>query len=119
FCAVTKNKEYLGGVILAGLRISMEALEAKTSKLPSVEIIKPEKVMGKSTVEGIQSGLYFGNVGMIKEITSRIAAEVFSSGSPKVIGTGGFASLFKDEGLFHVEIPDLVLQGLDKALTLN
>jgi type III pantothenate kinase len=55
FCAITKNKDYLGGLILPGVRISMEALESKTARLPSVEIQTTTKIVGRSTVESIQS----------------------------------------------------------------
>ncbi|MCH2534006.1 MAG: type III pantothenate kinase [Bdellovibrionales bacterium] len=119
FCVLSKNKEYLGGTILAGLRISMEALETRTSKLPSVEIVVPERCVGKTTVEGIQSGLYFGTLGMIKEIKRRIIKEEFNGNTPQVIGTGGFASLFKEEDIFDIESPDLVLQGLHLSLMMN
>src|SRR3989339_561813 len=57
FCAISKKKEYLGGIILPGVKISMEALESKTAQLPIVEIKKTDVVIGKSTVESIQSGL--------------------------------------------------------------
>ena len=70
FCAVTKDKDYLGGAIVPGLRISMEALESRTAKLPSVEIIKPELACGRSTIESIQSGLYFSHLGAMKEFVT-------------------------------------------------
>jgi type III pantothenate kinase len=119
FCAVTKEKDYLGGSILAGLRISAEALESKTAKLPSVEIVAPETALGKSTVESIQMGLYFGHLGAMKEIVARITKEAFNGERPFVIGTGGFSRLFERENLFDVEIPDLVLLGLYDALEMN
>lgn len=119
FCAITKEKDYMGGVILAGLRISMEALEERTAKLPSVEIVKPTQVLGRSTVESIQSGLYFGQMGMVKELITRIKAETFKDDPPLVIGTGGFSHLFEDAGIFDVLASDLVLKGLLKALQLN
>lgn len=119
FCAITKDRDYLGGVILAGLRISAEALETRTAKLPSVEIVKPKSVVGKSTIESIQSGLYFGQVGMIKEVSNRIKKENFNDEETVIIGTGGFSNLFADERLFDHLISDLVLKGLIKALELN
>jgi type III pantothenate kinase len=124
FCAISRDKDYLGGAIMPGLRISMEALESQTAKLPSVEIIAKEQCLGKSTVESIQAGLFFSHLGAIKEILSRITAEVFNEERPYVIGTGGFASLFMKQGkveagLFDEEIPDLVLLGLHEALHLN
>jgi type III pantothenate kinase len=119
FCAISAEREYLGGVIVAGLRISMEALESKTAKLPSVEILVPESVVGKGTVESIQSGLYYGNVGIVNELVKRISEESFGGRRPLVIGTGGFASLFEKAGIFDVVIPDLVLKGLFLAVKLN
>lgn len=111
FCAISDKKEYLGGVIMPGLRLSMESLEAKTAKLPKVEIIKPEKVLGRNTTESIQSGLYFGQLAMIEKVTYEIAEESFSS-NPIVIGTGGFSSLYLEAEVFDKIIPDLVLKGL-------
>lgn len=119
FCAISKDKEYLGGSIIAGLRLCMEALEAKTSKLPSVEIISTKEVLGRSTVESIQSGLYYGHLGQIKEISQLISRECFGKEKPFVIGTGGFAGLFEKEKIFDVILPDLVLTGLVEAIKMN
>lgn len=119
FCAINDKKEYLGGVITAGLKISMEALEAQTSKLPSVEIVRCEQALGRSTVESIQSGLYFGTIGLVKEVIQQIQKEAFHGATPVVIGTGGFARLFDGAGIFEEDRPDLVLQGLYLALKMN
>jgi type III pantothenate kinase len=119
FCAISANKEYLGGVITAGVRISMEALETKTSKLPAVEIIQPEQCLGRTTVENIQSGLYYGTIGQVKEIRDRISEEAFGGRRPKVIGTGGLASLFANSNIFDEENSDLVLKGIWIALNMN
>ena len=118
-CAINKDKVFLGGNIVPGVRVSMEALEARTAKLPMVEIIRPKTSVGRSTVESIQSGLYWCHVGMIRELTSRMTEEVFAGESPVVIGTGGFAHLFSGEKLFDVVIPDLILKGLYLALQAN
>ncbi len=122
FCAVNSELEYLGGVIIAGLKISMEALEMKTAKLPSVEIVSMREALGRSTVESIQSGLYYGQVGTVREVKSRLIKECFADDAklpPVVIATGGFAGLFEKEQLFDEVIPDLVLKGLNLALRLN
>jgi type III pantothenate kinase len=119
FCAITSNKDYLGGVITPGLRISMEALEMKTAKLPSVEIISPQKTLGKSTIESIQSGLYYGHLGMMREIVTRLSQECFNGQKPLIIGTGGFAGLFEHTKFFDTIQSDLVLTGLQYALHLN
>lgn len=77
FCVVSNKKEYIGGVIMAGMRISMNALQMNAAKLFPVEIIKPDGVIGRSTIEGIQSGLYYGQLGIIREITGRIKKRKF------------------------------------------
>ncbi len=119
FCAISKNKDYLGGSIVAGMRLNMEALESKTAKLPSVEIIAMQDALGRSTVESIQSGLYFGHLGTIREISQRLTKECFDGEQPMIIGTGGFSSLFEKEKIFDSIQPDLVLQGLLMALKMN
>lgn len=119
FCAVSKKAEYLGGVIISGMRLNMEALESKTAKLPSVEIVTPEKVLGRSTVSSIQSGLYFGHLGQMREISRMLKEECFRDEPVTVIGTGGFSSLFEREKFFDSIEPDLVLYGLHQALKKN
>ena len=117
--ALSADKEFLGVSILPGLRISMEALEDKTAKLFPVEIQKPEKIIGRTTTESIQSGLYYGHLGSIKEIIRGITQEAFANKTPLIIGTGGFVHLFEKENIFNVIDPDLVLHGLRLALELN
>lgn len=119
FCAITKDRDYLGGTIVAGLRLSMESLESKTAKLPSVEIVSTSEVLGRSTVDSIQSGLYFGHLGIMREINTRIQNECFAGEKAYVIGTGGFAHLFEKEKIFDSIIPDLVLKGMLISLQLN
>ena len=119
FDAVSKRGEYLGGAIFPGIQISMEALFKNTAKLPRVEMVPPPRVIGKSTVESIQSGLFWSNVGMVKELVARISAEVFADEPPFVIGTGGFANLFEGQNIFDAVVPDLILVGLREAVRLN
>jgi type III pantothenate kinase len=119
FDVVSKKREYLGGAIVPGVRISMESLVGNTAKLPRVEIQEPETAVGKTTIESIQSGLYYGQIGMIKELIRQITIEAFQGKEPVVIATGGFASLFDETGLFEIAIPILVLQGLNEVLKLN
>jgi type III pantothenate kinase len=118
-CAIGKDRTYKGGVILPGLRMSMQALESGTSKLGSVEIIRKEICLGRTTTGSIQSGLYFGHLGALQEILQRIRLEEFAGQRPKVIATGGFATLFGGTGVFDQVVPDLVLRGLLSALELN
>jgi type III pantothenate kinase len=117
--AITKEGEFLGGNILPGVRLALEALVEKTAKLPSVEIVAATNAIGRSTVESIQNGLYWGNVGMVKELVARMTAEAFPDEAPMVIGTGGFSHLFDEEELFDAVVPDLILIGLREALRLN
>ena len=118
-CAITKHREFLGGNIVPGVRLAMEALEANTAKLPVVEIVRPTTSVGRSTTESIQAGIYWSNVGMIRELTSRVTEEAFAGTRPLVIGTGGFAHLFEPEGLFDEIVPDLILKGLFWSLKMN
>lgn len=119
FDVVTKGKEYLGGAIMPGLKVSVEALESKTAKLSAVELEIPLKAVGRTTKESIQSGLIFGQVGAIKELLLRIKEEQFRESKPVVIGTGGFSHMFRDFVLFDEIIPDLVLKGIYLAYHLN
>jgi type III pantothenate kinase len=118
-CVVTRNRDYIGGSILPGLRVGMESLKNNTSKLMEVDIEIPSTYVGQTTRECIQSGLYFGQLGALKEIISGIKSEVFKHDSFVVIGTGGFSQLYKDKSLFDVIVPDLVLQGLCKAFEFD
>ncbi|MCY4214642.1 MAG: type III pantothenate kinase [Gammaproteobacteria bacterium] len=118
-CAVTRSREFLGGNIVPGLRLAMDALESKTAQLPSVEIKPVRSSIGRTTVESIQSGLYWSNVGMVKELVQRISDEMFSDAPPLVVATGGFCQLFNREKLFDRVVPDLILIGLLEALRLN
>ena len=116
---VTREKEYLGGTIMPGLKISAEALSNQTAKLPSVEIAKPDHICGTTTTEAIQSGLYYGTAGAIKELCYLYEKNVFHGEKPFIIGTGGFAKGFNEYGLFNEVIPELVLFGVKTAIDLN
>lgn len=118
FCAITANKEFLGGAILPGMRLSMEALSKNAAKLFPVEIILPKIVIGRTTTESIQSGLYFSQIGAMREFIVRSVGNHFNS-PPIVLGTGGFSHLFEKENLFHALIPNLTLTGLRLALEKN
>lgn len=117
--AINSSREYLGGVILPGLSISVDALAGKTARLPAVEISRPDTVLGRSTVESIQAGVYFGQAGAIKHIVSLMVDEIFDGHRPWIVGTGGFCRLFQGEGLFDEIVPDLVLRGLWHAERMN
>lgn len=115
-CAVGAGGEYFGGIITPGVQISMAALDSSTARLPAVEIVKPPTVLGRSTVESIQSGLYFGTLATVRSLASAIAGEQFAGRRPVIIGTGGFGRLFEEEQLFDAFIPELPLLGLRRAV---
>jgi type III pantothenate kinase len=111
FDAVTEKGEYLGGAIAPGVEISAEALYLKTAKLPRIEIVKPKKAIGRTTVTSMQSGLYFGYIGLVNNIIAEIKKELGENA--KIVATGGFAAQVSPEikAIHHYE-PHLVLEGL-------
>jgi len=111
FDVVAEDGAYVGGVISPGVNLSLEALHQGAAALPHVDITKPEKVIGTNTVACIQSGVFWGYIGLINGITERIKAEF---GAPmKVIGTGGLAPLFSQgDVLFDRIEDDLTMHGL-------
>ncbi|MDH5466526.1 MAG: type III pantothenate kinase, partial [Candidatus Aminicenantes bacterium] len=111
FDAVSSKGEYLGGAIAPGIQISAEALYLKTAKLPRIEIKKPEKAIGRTTVASMQSGLYFGYIGLVSRIIEEIKRELGEEAT--VVSTGGFGARISHE-LNSVDIyePDLILEGL-------
>ena len=95
FDYVNKKGEYCGGAIAPGLMISMEALFQKASKLPRVEILKPPSIVAKNTLNSMQAGIFYGYVGLVDEIVTRMKSECRDS--PQVIATGGLAGLIAPE----------------------
>lgn len=114
-CGVTKQYDYLGGAILPGMKLSMESLRSNTAKLTEVNIEAPATIIGKTTHSSIQSGLYYGQLGALRELISGFKKEAFNDEKVTVVGTGGFSQLYKDSSLFDVILPDLVLSGLYDA----
>jgi type III pantothenate kinase len=111
FNAISENREYLGGVITPGIMISSEALFARTAKLPRVDIRRPDKVVGSSTVEAMQAGLYYGYAGLVDGVLERMIDEL--GNQPRVIATGGLAPLIATASRFIETVDDtLTLQGL-------
>lgn len=119
FDAVSKNKEYKGGAITVGVGTSLQALCQNTALLSNVEIIKPRKAAGCTTEHQLQSGLYYGHLGIIKEYIFRFKKECFNDEDAVVIATGGFARMFEKSGVFDLYEPDLLLEGIKYALDLS
>ncbi|EHL79674.1 type III pantothenate kinase [Bacillus smithii 7_3_47FAA] len=111
YCYINEKEQYMGGAIAPGIGISTEALYTRASKLPRIEIAAPDHIIGKSTVAAMQSGIFYGFVGQVDGIVSRMKA--YSKIEPKVIATGGLASLIANESetIDHVD-PFLTLKGL-------
>ncbi len=118
-CAINRDAKFLGGTILPGMRLASEALQAKTAKLSPVELITPGQAVGDTTKAALQSGLYYMQLGAIRELLAQSKAEVFADEPVRVIATGGFSHLFSEQALFDEINADLVLQGLQLALELN
>jgi type III pantothenate kinase len=115
FDMVSAKGEYLGGAIAPGLAISAEALFARAARLSRVDVKKPAKVVGTNTVAAVQSGLYYGYIGLVDGILERIVNETRGpdSPAPKVIATGGLAHLIVDDSRFIQTVDDmLTLEGL-------
>lgn len=118
FCAVSEKNEYLGGLIMPGMKLSMEALARGTAKLPRVEIVRPERLEGKTTADSIQCGLYYSNYHAIRGICGEIKKRYFG-GEATVVGTGGFSKIFEKDSLFDRVNQDLVLYGIMRAVEMN
>ena len=111
FDVVDKDGSYIGGVIAPGVNLSLEALHNAAAALPHVDISKPQTVIGTNTVACMQSGVFWGYVGLVREICERIKAE--RNRDMRVISTGGLAPLFQQsESLFDDYIDDLTMHGL-------
>ena len=111
FDLVTADARYVGGVIAPGLNISAEALFARAARLPRVDIRRPASVIGTNTVVNMQSGLYFGYLGLVDGILARMKREVPEI--KRVIATGGLATLFSEDSEHIDEFdPELTLKGL-------
>ncbi|CAM3256472.1 type III pantothenate kinase [Filibacter tadaridae] len=109
YCYVNEKSEYMGGAIAPGIGISMEALFDRASKLPRIELARPEHIVGKNTVAAMQAGILYGYVGQVEGIVARMKAQ--SEVEPTVIATGGLADLIATE----TEVIDVV----DNFLTLK
>lgn len=111
FDLADKDGNFVGGVLAPGVELTIESFYLMTARLPRIRVEKPAKIIGKATVPAMQSGIFWGYVGLIESLIRRIRDEY---GEPmKVIATGGLAAVFKDEiGLFDAIEPDLMSLGL-------
>jgi type III pantothenate kinase len=111
FDCISKKGEYMGGVICPGIGISADALFQRTARLPRVEIRKPERVIGSNTVGSVQSGLYYGYLGLVDGILERLVDELGSE--TRVVATGGLGSLIGTGSHFIKDVDEfLTLEGL-------
>jgi type III pantothenate kinase len=111
FDVVAHDGAYVGGVIAPGVNLSLEALHMAAAALPHVDITKPQKVIGTNTVACMQSGIFWGYVGLVRSITEHIKTEW--GREMRVIGTGGLAPLFaQGDVLFDLIEDDLTMHGL-------
>ena len=111
FCYINELNQYESGVITPGINISLEALYRNAAKLPKIELTRPAQVLGQSTVEAMQSGVYFGYVGQVDAVVHRIKQEI--AANPRVIATGGLATLIaSDSSVIDIVDPYLTLKGL-------
>ncbi|MEM9708849.1 MAG: type III pantothenate kinase [Pseudomonadota bacterium] len=111
FDVVAEDGAYIGGVIAPGVNLSLEALHQAAAALPHVDVTRPQGVIGTNTVACMQSGVYWGYVGLVREISERIRGEYDLE--MRIVGTGGLAPLFQDSnGLFDRVEDDLTMHGL-------
>ena len=122
FDCVNAGREYVGGAIVPGLGISLDALAARTARLPRVDIDRlPRSVIGKTSVDVIRSGLLIGFGGLVDRMVDRLAVELVPDGSPvHIIGTGGMAHLIEPHSeRLNILDPHLTLRGLQIIHALN
>ncbi|MDQ1692611.1 MAG: type pantothenate kinase [Acidobacteriaceae bacterium] len=119
FDVITVRGEYIGGVIAPGLGISADALFSRAAKLARVDVKRPARVIGTNTIAHLQSGLFYGYIGLVDGILERILAELHASHpetgekTPKVIATGGLAHMLHEDSKFITTIDHmLTLDGL-------
>ncbi|SFA51311.1 pantothenate kinase [Anoxybacillus pushchinoensis] len=118
YCYINEHKQYMGGAIAPGVTISTEALYSRAAKLPRIEIARPDDIIGKNTVSAMQAGILYGYVGQVEGIVARMKEK--SAVPPKVIATGGLASLIAHESnAIDIVDPFLTLKGLQLLYERN
>ena len=118
FDTVSKEGNYIGGVIAPGVATAAEALFARAAMLPRVEMTRPKRVIGSNTVAAMQSGITFGYISLVEGIVNRIQQEL--GDKARVIATGGFADIVANESkVIDAVNPDLTLIGLRLIYQMN
>lgn len=112
---VSKNGEFIGGIIAPGITISSMALKEHCALLPKVKLVKPQKVIGKNTISCIRAGLFYSVVGLMEKVIENVSHELGTT--PYIIGTGGDIHYFRGFGIFDKIIPYLTLEGI--AISYN
>ncbi len=115
FDVINANGAHCGGVLATGTRLSLSALSKAAAQLPEIKIEKPKNVIGKNTVDAMQSGIYWGYIGLVEGTVKRISEEMGkeTKNKPFVIATGGLAPLFvQGTDIFDITDQDLIMKGL-------
>ena len=119
FNVINEQGEFIGGPICPGIRVTADALTSNAAKLPKIELVKPDRIVGKTTVANMQSGIIYGFIGLVEYMIRRIKAETGFSNA-KVIATGGFSELIAGEAkVFDIIDKTLTLNGLRMMYELN
>jgi len=118
FCYIDKKKNFYGGLILPGIKLMRDSLHIKTAKLPEVDFITPEWIIGENTVQSIQAGLYYLNIGGINYILDLLLNNY--DNNSKIVITGGLANVIQNKIKYEaIYEPDLTLKGLNIIYNLN
>ena len=118
FDVVASDGAYIGGVIAPGVNVSLEAFHQAAAALPHVDVTKPDRVIGTNTEACMQSGIFWGYIGLVKETTARIKEEYGKE--MKIVGTGGLVPLFQQgDDIFDIFDDDLTMRGLVEINNFN
>lgn len=117
--AISEKGEFLGGAIGVGLKAGAEALFQKTAKLPKIELVRPDKVIGKSTISNMQSGIIQGYIGMVERLVRKMKQEM-GGGKIRVVATGGLSEIVSsDSDVIDIVDRTLTLRGLNMLYKMN